>query len=137
MIDAYAIIDDAGGWCINVVLWDGNLETWKPPSGTHTILASEVDFPNLPKNPANVILYNAEEWLRNQGYDSTQLVTFTDLERQLAAANKHSFQMDVVRNWANDVLAEYVANPVSKADWPIAPYSFNEAITDGFNELNK
>lgn len=51
MIETYAIIDDTGGWCVNVVLWDGNLETWQPPIGTHTILASEVDFSTLPKNP--------------------------------------------------------------------------------------
>jgi hypothetical protein len=58
------------------------------------------------------------------------------MERQLAAAGKASFLMEAVRQWANEVLAEYVANPVSKSDWPIAPYNFNEAITDGFNVLN-
>ena len=51
MIETYAIIDDVGGWCVNVVLWDGNLETWQPPTRTHTILASEVDFSTLPLHP--------------------------------------------------------------------------------------
>jgi hypothetical protein len=53
MNDKYAILNEAGGWLVNLVIWDGNLETWKPPEGTIAKLASEVDFSNLPE-PNNV-----------------------------------------------------------------------------------
>lgn len=51
MAQTYAILDAVGGWLVNLVLWDGNLETWQPPEGTIAKLASEVDFNNLPPNP--------------------------------------------------------------------------------------
>lgn len=135
MINNYAIIDNTGGWLIGVVVWNGDTSTWQPPAGTYAVLASTIDINNLPPNPANVVLYNAEEWLKNQGYDATQLVTFTDMERQLAAAGKTSAKMTAVRAWANAILAEYVSNPESKPSWTPAPFNFNEAITEAFNAL--
>lgn len=137
MVQRYVILDKVGGWLDNVILWDGNLQTWQPPEGTIVKLESEIDYATLPVNPNSIVLYTAEQWLTNQGYDATQLVTFADVERQLVLAGKASFLMDAVRAWANSILAEYVANPVSKSDWPVAPYTFNEAITDGFNILNQ
>lgn len=135
-MQTYAIIVNDGGWLYSIVDWDGNTQTWEPPVGTYAVLASEIDINNLPPKPGTEVLYNAEEWLKNQGYDATQLVTFTDMERQLSATGKTSAKMTSVRLWANSILAEYVANPVSKSDWPTAPFSFNEAITEAFNVLN-
>jgi hypothetical protein len=137
MSEQYAIINTDGGWLEFLTDWDKDLyPLWEPITGFYAVLASSIDINNLPPNPNLIVKYSAEEWLKNQGYDSTQLVTFTDMERQLASAGKASFLMDAVRAWANSVLAEYVAIPVSKSDWPIAPYNFNESITDGFNALN-
>jgi hypothetical protein len=45
----YAIINSAGGWLENIVLWDGNLETWQPPEGTYALAASEIDLKTLPQ----------------------------------------------------------------------------------------
>lgn len=134
-MSTYAIIDATGGWLINLVLWDGDLETWQPPEGTNAVLADTIDINSLPPNPQNVALYTAEEWLKKEGYDATQLVTFTDMERQLAAAGKTSAKMTAVRAWANSILAEYVATPESKPSWTPAPFNFNEAITEAFNAL--
>ena len=50
-MNTYAIIDDQGGWLVNLILWDGNPETWQPPAGTRAVLASEVDFAVLPTAP--------------------------------------------------------------------------------------
>lgn len=51
MSNTYAIIDNQGGWLVNTVVWDGNLETWQPPAGTHAVPAEEVDFNILPPRP--------------------------------------------------------------------------------------
>lgn len=137
MIERYAIINEAGGWLENIIVLDtADANGWVPENGTIIKLASEVDFSTLPQNPADIVKYNAEEWLKNQGYDATQLVTFTDMERQLAEASKSSPKMSSVRTWANGILAEYVTNPVSKSDWTPAPFTFNQAITEAFNLLN-
>lgn len=48
MSNAYAIIDEKGGWLVNTVMWDGNLETWQPPPGTIAKPVEEVDINSLP-----------------------------------------------------------------------------------------
>jgi hypothetical protein len=54
MNEKYAILDEVGGWLVNLVVWDGNLETWQPPVGTIAKLASEVDFAVLPERPEDI-----------------------------------------------------------------------------------
>ncbi len=51
MNSTYVILDLAGGWLVNLVKWDGCLETWQPPAGTIAVPASEVDFGSLPQPP--------------------------------------------------------------------------------------
>lgn len=50
-MNTYAILDEAGGWLVNLVVWDGNTENWSPPPGTVAVPASEVDFASLPPPP--------------------------------------------------------------------------------------
>jgi hypothetical protein len=33
MTNRYCLIDESTSVCVNVVLWDGNLDTWSPPVG--------------------------------------------------------------------------------------------------------
>jgi hypothetical protein len=47
----YAIINEKGGWFENLVIWDGNLETWQPPEGTIAKRIAEVDVTALPERP--------------------------------------------------------------------------------------
>jgi hypothetical protein len=49
MSEKYAILDEVGGWLVNLVMWDGNFETWQPPAGAIAKLVSEVDFSSLPE----------------------------------------------------------------------------------------
>lgn len=51
MNKSYAIIDDEGGWLVNTVIWNGDLNTWQPPVGTHAVPVDEVDFSTLPNRP--------------------------------------------------------------------------------------
>ena len=44
MINRYVILNELTGKIKNVVLWDGNLETWKPADGTIVKLESEIDY---------------------------------------------------------------------------------------------
>ena len=48
MNNKYAIIDNEGGWLINTIVWNGDLETWQPPEGTSAILVENIDINNLP-----------------------------------------------------------------------------------------
>jgi hypothetical protein len=50
-MNGYAILDKEGGWLVNSVVWDGDLETWQPPSGTIAVPIEEVDFSTLPERP--------------------------------------------------------------------------------------
>lgn len=54
-METYAILDEKGGWLVNLVVWNGNLEDWQPPAGTTAKLASEVDFESLPERPSDGI----------------------------------------------------------------------------------
>jgi hypothetical protein len=44
MIERYVILNKSTGKIKNVVLWDGNLETWQPEEGTIMKLESELDY---------------------------------------------------------------------------------------------
>jgi hypothetical protein len=50
-MEKYVIIDNAGGWLVNLVVWDGDTNKWQPPQGTNAVLASEIDFSTLPLHP--------------------------------------------------------------------------------------
>ena len=51
MVQKYVILDAVTGEFVNLVLWDGNTETWQPPEGTIARIADEFDFNTLPQNP--------------------------------------------------------------------------------------
>ena len=51
MVERYVILNEQGGWLENVILWNGNLETWQPPEGTIAKLESEIDYQTLPQKP--------------------------------------------------------------------------------------
>lgn len=50
-MDTYAILDKEGGWLVNLVVWNGNLDDWQPPVGTEAKLADEIDLRGLPERP--------------------------------------------------------------------------------------
>jgi len=54
-MNGYAILDKEGGWLVNLVVWNGNLEDWQPPAGTIAKLATEIDFTTLPERPKDAV----------------------------------------------------------------------------------
>ena len=53
MVERYVILNAENGWLENVVMWNGNLETWQPPEGTIAKLESEIDYQSLPQKPTD------------------------------------------------------------------------------------
>jgi hypothetical protein len=47
MENQYAIIDEKGGWIVNMVIWDGDIQKWSPPKGTYAVEISKVDFSSI------------------------------------------------------------------------------------------
>ena len=54
MIDKYAILDEKKGWLVNLVVWNGNLDTWQSPNETIFIPIDQVDFASLPQKPEEI-----------------------------------------------------------------------------------
>ena len=47
----YVILNKNGGWLENIILWDGNIETWQPPKEVIVKQENEIDLTTIPKNP--------------------------------------------------------------------------------------
>lgn len=77
----------------------------------------------------------AEEWISEQGYTPTRIVTLMDLENKLRFVNKTSQKVAEVRLWLDTILAEYIINTAPRNDWPAAPYLFEQTVLDAYNEL--
>jgi hypothetical protein len=50
-MNTYAIIDESSGFLVNIVIWDGSIKTWQPPSGTQAVPLSDIDLQSLPPPP--------------------------------------------------------------------------------------
>ena len=79
--------------------------------------------------------FTAEEWLSSQGYSSMRLVTLLDLENQLSTVLGNSPKLTAVRAWINGVLATFIQNPAPRADWPAAPFTFEETTQEAWLAL--
>jgi hypothetical protein len=51
MAKRYLILNEAGGWLENTVIWSGNTKDWKPPAGSIARLESSVSISSLPIHP--------------------------------------------------------------------------------------
>jgi hypothetical protein len=134
MTEQYAIIDEAAGHLVNVVLWDGNLATWQPPTGTRAELLANVDLANLPPAPApEADPVTAEEHLESVGLGGNRQPTLLYL-RQAGAV---SAKLDATEAFLNTVLAMFAADPAPRSDWPAPAYTFEETVTQAVQSLSQ
>jgi hypothetical protein len=132
----YAIIDEAAGHLVNVVLWDGNLATWQPPAGTSAVRLADIDLATLPPAPApETEPITAEEWVE-QHLTSTQLHALSDLRLSLVLAGKPLGPlMQSLRDWTSQLIVASAADPSPRSDWPAAPCSYESASAEAIAAL--
>ena len=88
MTNKYAIIDEAAGHLVNVVLWDGDTAKWQPPAGTNAVRLADIDLDALPPAPQpEAELVTAEEAV-SQYFSAYQIAALSRLEMALLQAGK-------------------------------------------------
>jgi hypothetical protein len=73
-------------------------------------------------------VYTAEEWTAEQGYGGNRSTTLLYQKLRLDAAAKSSPKLNAVQAWLDSMIASGLA-PAS-SNWPNAPYSFEETLTE-------
>lgn len=79
-------------------------------------------------SPIPSTAYTAEEWTAAQGYGGNRSTTLLYQKLRLDAAGKSSPKLAAVQAWLDGMIASGLA-PAS-ADWPSAPHSFEETLTE-------
>ena len=113
-MNKYAIIDEAAGHLVNVVLWDGNLATWQPPAGTRAELIANVDLATLPQAPEPEGELITAEQIVSQYFSAYQIAALSRLEMALMQANKPlGPAMTAAKQWLEGVMLGWAMNPVA------------------------
>ena len=72
--------------------------------------------------------FTADQWVDHCGFDGKRPTTCLYLLLQLQAAGKSSPKLAAVQAWMDQMIAAGVMNPdEARSDWPVAPWSFQEA----------
>jgi hypothetical protein len=137
MTEQYAILDQANGHLVNVVLWDGDTGKWQPPAGTSAVRLADIDLATLPPAPApEAEPITAEEHLKSVGLAGDRQPTLLYLRQSLTAAGKTCAELDAVEAYLQQVLALFAANPAPRNDWPNPSVTFEAAVQSAMNALN-
>jgi hypothetical protein len=137
MTEKYAIINEAAGHLVNVVLWDGDLSKWQPPAGTSAVRLADLDLATLPPAPApEADPVTAAEWVDQQGFAGNRSTTMLYLKLQLDAAGKTAPKLAAVQAWLDGMIVAGVTQPEERSsDWPASPWSFEEASVEAMAVL--
>jgi hypothetical protein len=109
MTAQYAIIDAAAGHLVNVVLWDGDLAKWQPPTGTRAELFANVDLASLPPAPAPASEPVTAEAAVSQYFSPYQISALSRLEMALLQAGKPlGANMTALKGWLEAMLVASV-----------------------------
>jgi len=112
MTEKYAILDQAAGHLVNVVLWDGDSAKWTPPTGTSAVRLAEIDLATLPPAPAPEAELVTAETAVSQYFSAYQVAALQRLEMALLQAGKPlGPAMTAAKNWLESVMLGWAASP--------------------------
>jgi len=138
MTEKYAILDQAAGHLVNVVLWDGDLSKWQPPTGTSAVRLADIDLATLPPAPAPELpATTAEDHLKVVGIGGERQPTLLYLRQSLAAAGKQCEELDALEGYLQMILAMYAADQSPRNDWPVPSVSFEQAVSAAVANLQQ
>ena len=81
--------------------------------------------------------FTADAWVDAQGFDGKRPTMLLYLKLQLDAAGKSSPKLAAVQAWLDGMIVAGVMNAdEARSDWPVAPYSFQEASGEALTVLN-
>jgi hypothetical protein len=78
--------------------------------------------------------YTAEEWTDSQGYGGNRSTTLLYQKLRLDASAKSSPKLVEVQGWLDGMIASGLAPAAS--NWPAAPHSFEDCLTETLTILN-
>ena len=132
-MNKYAIIDEANGHLVNVVLWDGNLAKWQPPTGTRAELLANVDLSSLAPAPAPEGERLTSEEAVAAYFSPYQIAALSRLEMALMQANKPlGPMMTATKTWLESVMLGWAMNPVAAPaeSFGVPSVSFEQASAE-------
>jgi hypothetical protein len=81
--------------------------------------------------------YTADEWVDAQGFAGKRPTTLLYLKLKLDAAQLTSAKLAAVQGWLDAMIVAGVTAPDDKrSDYPVAPFSFEEASGEALQTLN-
>jgi hypothetical protein len=137
MTEKYAILDQANGHLVNVVLWDGDTAKWQPPAGTTAVKLADLDLATLPVAPAPELpAVTAEEHLASVGLAGDRQPTLLYLRLNLQSAGKTSPELDALEAYLSGILSIFATDPSPRSAWPQPPITFEAAVQSAMSVLN-
>jgi hypothetical protein len=137
MTEKYAILDQAAGHLVNVVLWDGDTAKWTPPAGTTAVRLADIDLATLPVAPAPELpAVTAEEFLASVGLAGDRQPTLLYLRLNLQSAGKTSPELDALEAYLSGILSIFATDPSPRNDWPQPPITFEAAVQSAMSVLS-
>ena len=85
-------------------------------------------------SPIPAPAYTAEEWTAEQGFGGNRSTTLLYQKLRLDAVGKSSPKLAAVQAWLDGMIAYGLAPAAS--NWPAAPHSFEDTLTETLTTLN-
>jgi hypothetical protein len=134
MAEQYAILDQANGHLVNVVLWDGDTAKWQPSAGTSAVRLADIDLATLPPAPApEADPITAAEWVERH-LTPLQILSLQRLEMALLTAAKPlGNNMAALKAWLEGMMLASV-DPTPRT-FALPPCSYEAASAEAVTDL--